>query len=80
MWLQVQASMAARIAESYARPGGKATGITLFAAELTGKRMAMLKEMLPGMRSIAVIANPGHPGAPRELQSSRDAADRLGLS
>jgi putative ABC transport system substrate-binding protein len=72
--------VAAKIAESYARPGGRASGITLFAAELTGKRMAMLKEVLPGMRSIAVIANPGHPGAPRELQSSRDAAARLGLA
>lgn len=72
--------VAARIVDSYAHPGGRATGITLFAAELTGKRMAMLKEVLPGMRSIAVIANPGHPGAPRELQSSREAAVRLGLA
>jgi putative ABC transport system substrate-binding protein len=54
--------VAAKIVASYAQPGGNATGITLFAAELTAKRMALLKEMLPGMRSIAVIANPRHPG------------------
>jgi putative ABC transport system substrate-binding protein len=72
--------VAARVVASYAHPGGKATGITLFAAELTAKRMALLKEVLPQMRSIAVIANPGHPGAQRELQSSRDAATRLGLA
>jgi putative ABC transport system substrate-binding protein len=71
--------VAAKIVASYAHPGGNATGITLFAAELTAKRMALLKEMVPGMRSIAVIANPRHPGAQRELQSAQDAAARLGL-
>lgn len=71
--------VAAKIVASYSHPGGNATGITLFAAELTAKRMALLKEMLPGMRSIAVIANPRHAGAQRELQSAQDAAARLGL-
>jgi putative ABC transport system substrate-binding protein len=70
----------AKAVGSYAHPGGNATGITLFAAELAAKRMAMLKEVLPQMRSIAVIANPDHPGAPRELDSSRDGAARLGLA
>ena len=70
----------AKIVASYAHPGGNATGITLFAAELTGKRMALLKEISPSTRSIAAIAHPGHPGAPRELQSSRDGAARLGLA
>ena len=55
--------VAAKIVASYAHPGGNATGITLFAAELTAKRMGLMKELLPGMRSIAVIANPRHPGA-----------------
>jgi putative ABC transport system substrate-binding protein len=71
--------VAAKIVASYAHPGGNATGITLFAAELTAKRMALLKEMLPGMRSIAVIANPRHAGAQRELLSAQEAAARLGL-
>jgi putative ABC transport system substrate-binding protein len=72
--------VAAKIAASYAHPGGNATGITLFAAELTAKRMALMREVLPGMRRIAVIANPGHPGAPRELRAAQDAAQRLGLA
>jgi len=70
----------AKIISSYAHPGGHVTGITLFAAELVGKRMELLKEVLPGTRQIAVIANPQHPGAERELQSSRAAAGRLGLA
>ena len=72
--------VAAKIAASYAHPAGNATGITLFAAELAAKRMALTKSVLPGMRSIAVIGNPDHPGAPRELQSARDAAASLGLA
>ena len=70
----------AGIVDSYARPGGNVTGITLFAAELIGKRMAMLTQLLPNLRSVAVLANPSHPGAQRELQASRDAAARLKLA
>jgi len=69
----------AGIVASYAHPGGNITGITLFAADLIGKRMAMLKQLLPNLRSVAVLANPAHPGALRELQASRDAASRLKL-
>lgn len=69
----------ARIVGSYARPGGNVTGITLFAADLAGKRMEMLKQVLPGMRRIGVVSNPKHPGAQRELQAARDAAAALGL-
>lgn len=70
---------AARIVASYAHPGGNATGITLFAAELAGKRLALLKQVLPGMRSVGVIHNPLHPGAPREVSSTREAAEALAL-
>jgi putative ABC transport system substrate-binding protein len=69
----------AGIVGSYARPGGNVTGITLFTADLIGKRMAMLTQLLPNLRSVAVLANPSHPGAQRELQVSRDAAARLKL-
>ncbi len=72
--------VAARIVGSYAHPGGHATGITLFAAELAGKRMQLLKEVLPALKRLAVVANPLHPGAPREMQSARDAAAALGLT
>lgn len=69
----------AGVVASYARPGGNLTGITLFASDLIGKRMAMLKQLLPNLHSVAVLANPAHPGAQRELQASREAAARLKL-
>lgn len=70
----------AKIVAAYGKPGGNRTGITLFASELIGKRMALLKEIVPAMRSIAVIGNPQHPGAPREIEAARIAAARLGLA
>ena len=72
--------VAARIAASYARPGGQLTGITLFAAELAGKRLDMLKQLVPGLKRVGVVSNPAHPGAQRELQVAREAAIGLGLT
>jgi putative tryptophan/tyrosine transport system substrate-binding protein len=69
----------AKFATSYAHPGGNFTGITLFAAEMAGKRLAFVREVLPAATRVAVIANPLHPGAQRELKSARDAAAGLGL-
>ena len=69
----------ADIVASYARPGGNVTGITLFAADLIGKRMDLLRHLLPQMRSVAVLANPSHPGAQRELKASQESAARLKL-
>lgn len=71
--------VAARIVDSYARPGGNVTGITLFAAELAGKRLAMLKQLVPGLKRVGVLSNPRHPGAQRELQVAREAGSSLGL-
>ena len=69
----------AKVVASYAHPGGNVTGITLFAAEMTGKRLAFLRELLPAARRVAIVANPLHPGAQRELKTARDAAATLGL-
>ena len=70
----------AKIVDSYAHPGGNVTGITLFATDLAGKRMALLTEVLPGVRRFAIVANPQHPGEQRELQGAQAAAAKLGLT
>ncbi len=69
----------AKIVESYARPGGNMTGITLFTLALVGKRLEYLKELLPRTRRIALVANPQHAGEHRELAAAREAAGKLGL-
>jgi putative tryptophan/tyrosine transport system substrate-binding protein len=70
----------AKIVESFARPGGNLTGISLFTLALVGKRLELVKEVLPKARRIAVIANSQHPGERKELEVAQAAAQKLGLA
>lgn len=69
----------AGFATSFARPGRHLTGVSLLSLDLVGKRIEILKEMVPGMRRVAIIANPGHPGESKELEVSKAAAEKLGV-
>jgi ABC-type uncharacterized transport system substrate-binding protein len=68
------------IAQSLARPGGNATGISLLSVELNGKRIELLREMLPRLERVTVIANPAHSGANFELEACENAARQLGIA
>lgn len=70
----------ARLIASLARPGGRLTGIAMQSPELVGKRLEVLKEIMPRLARVAILANPAHPGEQTELRESRAAADRLGIS
>jgi putative ABC transport system substrate-binding protein len=63
---------------SLARPGGNLTGVTLHAPELTGKRLELLKVVLPGMRRVAVLAWP-RPGGLGQVRAAEIAARSLRL-
>jgi len=69
----------AGFAESYARPGRNATGISLLALDLIPKRLEVLKQLQPKLRKVAFIASPEHAGQQHELAASRAAAKQLGL-
>jgi ABC-type uncharacterized transport system substrate-binding protein len=71
--------VSARLAESLAKPRFNMSGISLMAAELTGKRLELLREFIPTLRHVAMIGNPDHPGEHLELAYSRDTAQRLGI-
>jgi len=49
------------LATSLARPGGNATGVSTLAAELVGKRVELLHQLVPRMRRIALLKNPANP-------------------
>ena len=70
----------AGIARSLARPGGNATGISLLSVELNGKRIELLREMLPQLQRVTVIANPAHSGANFELEACNNAGRQLGIA
>ena len=61
------------------RPGGNVTGLSVLAPELDGKRLELLKEVVPGLFQVAVILNPTNPVYRSELQGTQDAASALGL-
>jgi len=65
--------------QSFARPGGTMTGMTFLSLELVGKRIQQMKELLPALNRVAVLANPQHAGEKRERDASQQAATRLGL-
>ena len=61
------------------RPGGNITGVTNIGAELAGKRLEILKEIVPAASRIAVIINPNDANAPLQMSSARHAADKLAV-
>jgi putative tryptophan/tyrosine transport system substrate-binding protein len=68
-----------RLIKSYARPAGNLTGIAMQAPAMVGKRIELLKEIIPTVTRVAIVANPAHPGEQTELRESRSAAQRLGV-
>ncbi len=70
----------AGFAVSLARPGRNFTGMSFLSLELVGKRLELLKEAMPGLKRVVVLANPQHPGEQAELRASQAAAKTLGLS
>ena len=65
--------------ESLARPGGNATGVSLGYEELSGKRVELLREAVPKMRSVAVLRNPDFPVAAAFERHQQSAAEFLRL-
>jgi putative tryptophan/tyrosine transport system substrate-binding protein len=60
------------------RPGGNITGLTNFTSELVGKRLELLKEVIPQLSHVAVLWTPGHP-AVGTWTKAEVAAQSLGL-
>jgi ABC-type uncharacterized transport system substrate-binding protein len=64
---------------SLARPGGNITGLSSLAPELSGKRLELLKEIVPGMTRVAVLWNPANPANASVWKETQAAACALGL-
>jgi putative ABC transport system substrate-binding protein len=59
------------------KPGGNITGFTNLAGQIAGKRLQLLKELIPSATRIGVIANPGDPNALIQIQEAEIAAREL---
>ncbi len=64
---------------SLARPGGNITGSSLMAPELAGKRLQLLKEVVPGASRVAVLSNPTVPYTALMVKETEAAARVLGV-
>jgi putative tryptophan/tyrosine transport system substrate-binding protein len=64
---------------SLGQPGGNITGVTTLSRDLSGKRLELLKDTVPGMVRVAVFWNPTEVSGARQLRDTEDAARVLGL-
>ena len=64
---------------SLARPGGNVTGLSLTSPELAGKRLELLREVVPRLRRLAILANADYPPAMRELDEIETSAHTVGV-
>jgi putative ABC transport system substrate-binding protein len=74
-----QDPVAGGLVPNLARPGGNVTGLSLQQGDLAGKRLALLREVVPGLRRLAVLVNAGSPVIAQEMDEVQTAARTLGL-
>jgi len=65
------------LVSSLARPGGNVTGLSLMHPDLSGKRLELLKEIIPKISQVAVLSNPSNPNTPPLLRETEAAARAL---
>jgi putative tryptophan/tyrosine transport system substrate-binding protein len=62
------------------QPGGNVTGITFFSEELGAKALSLLRELVPGAKTVGLMVNPSNPETPRRSTDAVAAARALGLT
>jgi len=72
-------AIAAGAVKSLARPGGNVTGLTFFIAELSSKRLELLKEAMPRLARVGVVLNPENSATAAWLQAMQRTAKRLNV-
>ncbi len=80
VFTQVSDPVAIGLVESLARPGGNITGIASLRAELSAKRLALFKEVVPSLRQVLVTYDPREPEEQEAVKFARIAASQLGLT
>ena len=69
----------AGLVASLARPGGNATGLSLQQSDAASKRLELLRDVVPGLRRLAIMANSGNPSAALDMREAEATARALGL-
>jgi ABC-type uncharacterized transport system substrate-binding protein len=61
------------------RPGGNITGLTNLAVQLVGKRLELLKEVIPGLSRVALLCNPSNPRSDLGMRETEVVAQSVGV-
>jgi putative ABC transport system substrate-binding protein len=69
----------AGLVASLARPGGNATGLSLQSTDAAGKRLELLREVVPGLRTVTIMINLGSPSSALDVRELQMAARTLGV-
>jgi putative ABC transport system substrate-binding protein len=67
------------IVASLARPGGNVTGLSALVTDVAGKRLELLREVVPGLRRLAIMFNVDAPASVLDMRGVQAAADTIGL-
>lgn len=67
------------LVDSFAKPGGRLTGVYHPATDLTAKRLEILKEIVPKLRRVVTFYDPRRPTAIESARLAREAAQKMGL-
>jgi putative ABC transport system substrate-binding protein len=70
----------AGLVASLSRPGGNVTGLSVQRTDIAGKRLEILREALPGLHRLAILANVGFPDSVREMGEVEATARTLGFA
>jgi putative ABC transport system substrate-binding protein len=79
VFVYVSDPVASGFVASLARPGGNNTGLLLYEASITGKWLAMLREVAPGTQRAALLGDPNTPTYEYFVRMARAAASSLGI-
>jgi putative ABC transport system substrate-binding protein len=71
--------VATGLVASLARPGGNVTGLSNQQADITGKRVQLLRDVVPGLRRLATLGNTSNPAIALEMGDAQAAGRMLGL-
>lgn len=67
------------LVRSLGHPGGNLTGVAVNGSDMAGKRVQLLKELVPRLKRVAMLSHPGHASNARQLQGAEAAARTLGV-
>jgi putative ABC transport system substrate-binding protein len=67
------------VVASLARPGGNVTGLSSQTGDTAGKRLELLREVVPGLRRLAILADAGNPFAVRDASEVQEAGRSIGV-